>query len=198
MKREIFLDTETTGLEVKNNHKIIEVAAIAYQNRKALDGGIFHSYCNPQRDIEVEAQKVHGMDASFLKDKPLFADIAQSLQDFLRGGDIYIHNAEFDCGFLDAEFKKCNLPPLESIAGSINCTVKISKQKNPHMHRHNLVTLCNHYKVDDSARTKHNALLDVKLLANVYYAMTREQMDIMMKAGIPGSIQTERFLKYLC
>ena len=183
MRREIFLDTETTGLTVEDKHRIIEVAAISYVNRKPLENGVFHSYCDPQREVPADAVEIHGMNNSFLTGKPLFADIAKLLQDFVRDGDVYIHNAEFDSKFLDNEFKAVGLPPLAEVAHSVSCTIKISKSKNPHMHRHNLDTLCRHYGVDDSARGKHNALLDVKLLANVYYAMTREQMAMGMKPG---------------
>ena len=179
MQREIFLDTETTGLDPEKN-RLIEVAAMTFIDRKPEEQMVFHEYCNPQQPIDAEAVKVHGMDAQFLADKPLFADIAGRLQDFLRGGDVFIHNAEFDTGFLDTAFARCNLPPLAEVARSVTCTLKLSRKKNTQFHRHSLDHLCRHYGIDISARGKHNALLDVQLLAKVYYILTREQMAMGM------------------
>ena len=180
MSRQIFLDTETTGLEAEKGHRVIEVVALAYQHRRPVDGGFFHSFCNPCRDIEPDAQKVHGISAEFLQDKPMFGEIAGKLQEFLRGGEIFIHNAEFDRRFLDSEFARCDLPPLDDIAGRVVCTLEMSRRKNSGLHRHRLEDLCRHFGVDDSARTTHNAMLDAKLLAQVYYAMTREQVAMNM------------------
>ncbi|MGU9950972.1 MAG: DNA polymerase III subunit epsilon [Gammaproteobacteria bacterium WSBS_2016_MAG_OTU1] len=182
--KQIFLDTETTGLEPKDGHRIVEVVAIACSNRRFADEETFHHFCNPERDIEQEAQSVHGLTADFLADKTVFADIANDLQDFLRDGEIIIHNAEFDCAFLDSEFERCGLPPVKSIAKKITCSLKLSRQKNITLRRHRLEDLCRHFGVDDSARTSHSALLDAKLLAQVYYAMMREQMPMAMKESI--------------
>ena len=129
MRREIFLDTETTGLE-HETHRILEVAGIAFVDRKPMENGTFHAYCNPQRAIDADAEKIHGMSAQFLADKPLFGDIAQGLQDFLRGADVFIHNVDFDSKFLDKEFARCNLPPLAEVARSVTCTLKLSRKKN--------------------------------------------------------------------
>ena len=180
--RQIFLDTETTGLSPRDGHRIIEVVALAYHQRRPLDDGCFHRFCNPQRDIDADAQKVHGISTEYLADKSVFSEIAPALQDFLRGGEIIIHNAAFDCEFLDAEFSRCGLPPMKQISGRITCSLVLSRQKNP-LRRHRLEDLCRHFGVDDSARVTHSALLDARLLAQVYYAMTREQMPMDIRAA---------------
>lgn len=180
--KQIFLDTETTGLSARDGHRIIEVVALAYHQRRPLDEGCFHRFCNPQRDIDAGAQKVHGISAEFLSDKPPFAEFAPILQDFLRGGEIIIHNAAFDCEFLDAEFARCELPPMKQISGRVTCSLEMSRRKNTALRHHRLEDLCRYWGVDDSARVKHSALLDAQLLAQVYYAMTREQMPMNMRA----------------
>ena len=183
MSVKIFLDTETTGLDAEKGHRIIEIVAIAYENRQAISqDGIFHEFCNPQREIDVDAQKVHGLDAAFLADKPLFGDIAARLQDFLRDREIFIHNAAFDVAFLNKEFERCQLPKTEKIATNIVCTLEMSRLKNA-IRRHRLEDLCRHFNIDDSARTTHSALLDARLLAQVYFAMAREQMSIDITYG---------------
>ena len=178
--KQIFLDTETTGLE-SDNHRIVEIAALAYQNRK--EAATFHYFCNPQREIDREAIGVHGLTAEFLADKPLFSGIAEELREFLREGEILIHNAAFDCAFLNAEFGRCNMPPLEEINPQITCTLELSRRKNAGMSRHRLEDLCKHWGVDDSERQTHNALLDVRLLAKVYFAMSREQISMEMPSA---------------
>ena len=177
--RQIFLDTETTGLEAERGHRIIEVVALSYQDRRQAEDDKFHHFCNPQRAIDAEAQKVHGIDSEFLADKPAFAEIAPALQDFLRGGEVVIHNAAFDRSFLDAEFARCKLPPTAEIC-KIVCSLEMSRAKVPGLRHYRLEDLCRHFGVDDSARTTHNALLDAKLLAQMYFAMTREQMPMAM------------------
>lgn len=180
--KQIFLDTETTGLEAERGHRIIEVVALSYHDRRMAEDGRFHHFCNPRRAIDIDAQKVHGIDADFLADKPEFSEIAAALQDFLRGGEVIIHNAAFDRAFLDAEFARCKMPPLNEIC-NVSCSLEMSRAKIPGMRHHRLEDLCRHFGVDDSARTTHNALLDAKLLAQVYFAMTREQMPMAMSSG---------------
>lgn len=181
--RQIFLDTETTGLDAARGHRIIEVVALAYQDRRMSEEGRFHHFCNPRRAIEVEAQNIHGISAEFLADKPEFGSVAKELQEFLRGTEVIIHNAEFDCAFLDSEFARCDLPPMSEICGKIVCSLKLSRSKVPGLRRHRLEDLCRHFGVDDSARITHNAILDATLLAQVYFAMTRKQMPIQMSGN---------------
>ena len=181
--RQIFLDTETTGLSPEKGDRIIEVAAVTYQNRMPVsseDGGVFHSYINPQRDIDKDAYNVHKLDRVFLSDKPIFADIAVSLMDFLRDAEIVIHNAAFDRGFLDSEFNRLGYPPLEKIAAKIFCSLQWSR-KNNHGGTHSLDALCDRFSVDNTARKAgHNALLDVRLLAKVYLQMTAKQTTMRL------------------
>lgn len=182
--KQIFLDTETTGLEAERGHRIIEVVGLAYCDRRPAGGENFHQFCNPRRAIDADAQKVHGIDAEFLADKPEFSEIAAPLQEFLRGAEVIIHNAAFDRAFLNAEFARCKLPKMEEFC-KIVCSLEMSRIKVPGLRHYRLEDLCKHFGVDDSARTTHNALLDAKLLAQVYFAMTREQMPMQMESRAP-------------
>ena len=184
--RQIFLDTETTGLESERGHRIIEIAALAYYNRRGTPEE-FHYFCNPQREIDRGAQAVHGITAEFLADKPPFLEIAEELRDFLHEGEIMIHNAAFDRAFLDAEFARCEMPRLADINPNITCTLEMSRQKNTGLPRHRLEDLCKYWGVDDSERKTHNAMLDVRLLAQVYFAMSREQISMAMPDSIPAA-----------
>ncbi|MGI9306263.1 MAG: exonuclease domain-containing protein [Gammaproteobacteria bacterium] len=183
--RKIFLDTETTGLGPEFGHRIVEIVALAFSSRGA-EPEEFHSFCNPQREIDAGAEKIHGINAEFLADKPLFCDIAPALRDFLREGEILIHNAKFDCDFLDAEFARCDLSPVAEINPNITCTMEMSKRKNSGLRHHSLDNLCRYYEIDASERVTHNALLDARLLAKVYFAMSLEQMPM----GMPSAAQT--------
>lgn len=192
--RRIFLDTETTGLEPKLGHRIVEVAAVAYDGRTPIareDGGEFHHYLNPQREIDAGALETHGLDLDFLAAKPLFADIADDFIEFVRGAGIYIHNAEFDCDFLNAELSRLEQPPLEDIADHIVCTLNWSRENNKSLHGHSLKALCSHFEIDDSMRKQwHSAIVDSQLLARVYFRMTQQQtaLDIRppaMKKTLP-------------
>lgn len=183
--KQIFLDTETTGLEAERGHRIIEIAALAFEDRRG--GAVeFHHFCNPQREIDQGASNVHGITAEFLADKPLFSDIAEELREFLREGEIMIHNAAFDCAFLDAEFNRCGMPPLSEINPNITCTLEMSRHKNAGLSRHRLEDLCKYWNVDDSERQTHNAMLDVRLLSQVYFAMSREQISMAMPDSAPS------------
>ncbi len=183
--KQIFLDTETTGLGVERGHRVIEIAALAYCDRRGAAEEL-HYFCNPQREIDRGARDVHGITEEFLADKPLFADIAAELCEFLREGEIMIHNAEFDREFLDAEFKRCGMPPLSKFNPNITCTLEMSRQKNLGLSRHRLEDLCKHWGVDDSGRQTHNAMLDVRLLSQVYFAMSREQISMAMPDSAPS------------
>ncbi|MBU3694186.1 MAG: DNA polymerase III subunit epsilon [Rhodocyclaceae bacterium] len=185
--RQVVLDTETTGLEVTQGHRIVEVAAVELIDRR-LSGRHFHRYLNPQRSVEQGALRVHGLDEAFLADKPLFADIAAELADFLRGAQLIIHNAPFDMGFLNAEFERVRLerPDFErarlmaddGVSIDVLDTLPMARELHPGK-RNSLDALCERYGVDNSGRTFHGALLDAELLAEVYLAMTRGQESLI-------------------
>ena len=170
--RQIFLDTETTGFGADD--RIIEIAALSYENYQPREDGIFHQYCNPQCGVSPGALNVHGMDNDFLADKPLFADIADDLQAFLRGSEVIIHNASFDCRFLDSEFSRLAMPPMTAITDQVVCSLTLSRQRYPTLGGHSLTNLCRCFGIDDSDRTAHGALVDARLLAQVYFAMGRK------------------------
>jgi DNA polymerase III subunit epsilon len=176
--RQVFLDTETTGLSPTQGHRIIEIAAVEAVNRR-LTKNHFHIYLNPDREIDQGAQEVHGITLEFLQDKPRFADIADEFLQFVAGAELIIHNAPFDVGFLNAELGKIDKPEIESVSGSVIDTLKMAKDMRPGQ-RNSLDALCRHFGVDNSRRTLHGALLDAELLADVYMAMTRGQESLMM------------------
>lgn len=176
--RQIFLDTETTGLSPAQGHRIIEIAAVEAINRR-LTNNHFHIYLNPDRDIDQGAQEVHGITLEFLQDKPRFADIADDFLQFVSDAELIIHNAPFDVGFLNAELGRIDKPEVGAICGSVIDTLKMAKDARPGQ-RNNLDALCRHFGIDNSKRTLHGALLDAELLADVYMAMTRGQESLMM------------------
>jgi DNA polymerase-3 subunit epsilon len=171
--RQIFLDTETTGLDPNQGHRIIEIAAVEMSNRQ-LTTNHYHTYLNPGRDIDQAAQDVHGITLDFLKDKPLFEDISSEFLNFIKGSEVIIHNAPFDVGFLNMELGKINLDKLEKHSASIFDTLKLAKEIRPGQ-RNNLDALCKAYDVDNTSRAFHGALLDAELLCEVYLGMTRGQ-----------------------
>ena len=171
--RQVFLDTETTGLDPNQGHRIIEIAAIEMNNRQ-LTKNHYHTYLNPKRSIDQAAQEVHGITSEFLQDKPLFKDIASEFLNFIKGSEIIIHNAPFDLGFLNMELGKVNLDKLEAHSASIFDTLKLAKEIRPGQ-RNNLNALCKAYDVDNTSRAFHGALLDAQLLGDVYLGMTRGQ-----------------------
>jgi DNA polymerase-3 subunit epsilon len=181
--RQIVLDTETTGLHAHLGDRVIEIGCVEIVDR-TLTSRDFHSYLNPERDSDPEALKVHGLTREFLGDKAKFPEIAESLVEYLRGAEIIIHNAAFDSGFLDAEFGRLRLPPLSEIAGSVVDTVRMARELHPGK-RANLDALCERYGVSNAHRSLHGALLDARLLAEVYLAMTRGQESLMMDAEQP-------------
>ena len=176
--RQIFLDTETTGLYPAQGHRIIEIAAIEMVNRRPTNHH-FHVYLNPQREIDPAAQEVHGITLEFLQDKPLFEAVAQDLISFVNNAELIIHNAPFDVGFLNSEFGRIGLQPIETMCDKITDTLKMAKDSRPGQ-RNNLDALCKHFGIDNSKRTLHGALLDAELLAEVYMAMTRGQDSLLM------------------
>ncbi|NIP19082.1 MAG: DNA polymerase III subunit epsilon [Xanthomonadales bacterium] len=175
--RQIILDTETTGLEVEQGHRIIEIGALEMVDRK-LTGRNFHSYVNPERESEEGALEVHGITAEFLEDKPPFPDIAEDLLSFIGDGELVIHNAPFDLGFLDYELGLMDHPdgPLSGKVKVLD-TLELARDLHPGQ-RNNLDALCKRYEVDNSSRTLHGALLDAEILADVYLAMTGGQTDL--------------------
>jgi DNA polymerase-3 subunit epsilon len=164
MTRQIVLDTETTGLDPLTGDRVLEVAAVEIVNLMPT-GQVFHRVIDPQRDVPPESTRVHGFTAEMLKGKPLFAEIAQDLLDFLGDSPIIAHNAPFDFGFLDAELHRCGRPALDR--GRMVDSLEIAKRRFPGL-PNNLDALCRRFGVDNSMRTSHNAVLDTQLLAQVY------------------------------
>lgn len=187
--RQIFLDTETTGLDPAQGHKIIEVAAVEVVNRR-FTGNRYHSYLNPDRDIDAGAQAVHGISIERLQGEPRFADIAREFLDFISGAELVIHNAPFDIGFLNRELGLLELGTVGEVCDNIVDTLKMAKDLHPGQ-RNNLDALCKRYFVDNSNRTLHGALLDAELLADVYMAMTRGQESLAMDIGLQSDEVTE-------
>ncbi|HSG23122.1 MAG TPA: DNA polymerase III subunit epsilon [Azonexus sp.] len=177
--RQIVLDTETTGLDPRQGHRIIEVACIEMINRR-LTGRHLHKYTNPEREIDEGAQAVHGITLEFLADKPKFADIADEFLEFISGAELIIHNAPFDLGFLNAELRRLDRVPVETVCNGVTDTLKMAKEFHPGK-RNNLNALCDRYEIDNSSRTLHGALLDTELLADVFLAMTRGQNTLMIE-----------------
>lgn len=187
--RQIFLDTETTGLDPKLGHRIVEIAAVEMCSRQ-LTGRHFHYYLNPERESDASALQIHGLTREFLQDKHKFRDICEDLLAFIEGAELLIHNAPFDVGFLDHELGLIRLQSLKNYCTVITDTLVIAKELHPGK-RNNLDALCERYQIDHSRRTLHGALLDAELLAEVYLAMTRGQESLLMELDIaPSSIDT--------
>jgi DNA polymerase-3 subunit epsilon len=189
--RQIVLDTETTGLSPQDGDRIIEIGCVELLHRK-LTGNNRHFYLNPERDIHEDALRVHGITLEFLADKPKFAAVADDLLDYLQGAELIIHNAPFDIGFLDEEFRRLGQASTRSQVSGVIDTLVMAKQLYPGK-RNGLDALCERLGVDNSGRTLHGALLDAELLADVYICMTRGQdalaMDLDMGAGQGGELQ---------
>jgi DNA polymerase-3 subunit epsilon len=180
--RQIVLDTETTGLETSQGHRIIEIGCVELVNRR-LTGQHYHQYINPQREIDQGAIEVHGITSEFLADKPVFAQIAPEFLEFVDGAELVIHNAPFDLGFLNAELAQLGkkFGKVESRCSIVD-TLKLARSKHPGQ-RNNLDALCQRYMVDNSQRDLHGALLDAEILADVYLAMTGGQTTFQLGAG---------------
>ena len=175
--RQIVLDTETTGLETSQDHRIIEIGCVEMVNRK-LTGRHYHQYINPQRKVDEGAMEVHGITDQFLEDKPLFDAIAPEFFEFVTGADLIIHNAPFDLGFINHETAKLpgNIAAIETGCKIID-TLALARQKHPGQ-KNNLDALCKRYGVDNSQRDLHGALLDAEILADVYLLMTGGQVNL--------------------
>lgn len=176
--RQIFFDTETTGLEADKGDRIIEIGCVEMVDRQ-LTGNNLHLYINPERASHEEALRVHGLTEEFLSDKPKFAEIAEQLLDFLRGAELVIHNAAFDIGFVNAELKRLKLGAVTDYVGSVLDTLLMAREMFPGK-ANSLDALCRRLEVDNASRVLHGALLDAKLLADVYINMTRGQDALLM------------------
>lgn len=185
MTRQIVLDTETTGLEPAEGHRIIEIGCVEMINRR-LTGNNYQQYVNPERGIDTGAIEVHGITGESLKDKPKFADVAQDFLEFVKGAELIIHNAPFDVGFLNHEFRRMVAKGEVAIKIEDHCsvvdTLALARKMHPGQ-KNDLDSLCKRYSVDNSSRTLHGALLDAEILADVYVAMTRAQAGFFEDAA---------------
>jgi DNA polymerase-3 subunit epsilon len=181
--RQVILDTETTGLEYRLGHRVIEIGCVEMVGRR-LTGNRFHRYLNPERAIDAGAVSVHGLTDEFLADKPKFAEVAKDFIDFVRGAELVIHNASFDVGFLDNELGLLKMPPLAEACAGVLDTLKMARESRPGK-KNSLDALCKDFGVDNSGRELHGALLDAELLAEVYLAMTRGQESLVMELDAP-------------
>jgi DNA polymerase-3 subunit epsilon len=185
--RQIVLDTETTGLEVSEGNRLIEIGAVELIERR-VTGRHFHYYLNPQRSIEEGALEVHGITEEFLQDKPLFADISAEFLDFIQGAELLIHNAAFDLGFLDAELALLPESPGQVVDfATVQDTLVLARDLHPGQ-RNSLDALCKRYEIDNSNRNQHGALLDAQLLAEVYLAMTGGQTDLGLSFEVKNNL----------
>src|SRR5213595_2953482 len=180
--RQIVLDTETTGLNPRTGDRVIEVGCVELHNRM-LTGNNFHRYINPERDSEEGALAVHGLTTEFLSDKPKFAEIAAELREYIEGAEVIIHNAPFDLGFLNNEFKLLGLPTFSDHCSGVIDTLVHAKEMHPGK-RNSLDALCDRYGVSNAHRKLHGALLDAELLADVYLSMTRGQNSLSMEIEV--------------
>jgi DNA polymerase III subunit epsilon len=176
--RQVVLDTETTGLEHREGHRIIEIGCVEMIERR-LTNRNFHVYINPEREVDEGAIVVHGITNEFLADKPKFADVAQDFMDFIRDSELIIHNAAFDLGFLNAELRRLDPELKVEDMASVLDTLVLARELHPGQ-RVSLDALCKRYEVDNSNRELHGALLDSEILAEVYLAMTGGQVDLCL------------------
>ena len=192
--RQVILDTETTGLNPATGDRVIEIGCVELVNRR-LTERTFHHYINPERDIDAGAYAVHGLSRAFLSDKPVFAQIAEDLIEFVADAELIIHNAPFDLGFLDSEFALLKRTPFRDHASNVIDTLVNARQMFPGK-RNSLDALCERFAISNTHRTLHGALLDAQLLAEVYVAMTRGQEDLTIDlidytANLDASGQTK-------
>lgn len=179
--RQVVLDTETTGIGHEHGHRVIEIGCVELVNRR-LTQRHFHTYLNPEREVDEGAFKVHGISTAFLQDKPLFKDIIADLIAFIDGAELIIHNAPFDLGFLNAELQRAHYPQSVERHCRVLDTLEFARKKHPGL-RNNLDALCKRYDIDNSNRELHGALLDAEILAWVYLAMTGGQTELFSEEG---------------
>ena len=188
--RQIVLDTETTGLETSQGHRIIEIGCVELLNRR-LSGQHYHQYINPQREIDQGAIEVHGITSDFLADKPTFDQVVNDFLEFVDGAELIIHNAPFDVGFINSELSRLTgkQSPIDRRCGIID-TLQIARSKHPGQ-RNNLDALCQRYMVDNSQRDLHGALLDAEILADVYLSMTGGQTTLQLGGAVDAASRGE-------
>ena len=184
--RQIILDTETTGLDPKQGHRIIEVAGVEFVNRRPT-GRHIHFYLDPEREIDSGATDVHGLTWDMLRDKARFADVVDEFLEFARGAQWIIHNAPFDIAFIDEELKRVNLPSVAAVAADVIDTLSLAREHFPGK-KNSLDALCERFGVANAHRTLHGAMLDAQLLAEVYLAMTRGQETLTIDIVVPMAI----------
>ena len=185
--RQIFLDTETTGLSPESGDRIIEIGCIEMHNRR-LTGRSLHVYLNPERANHPDAVKIHGLTDEFLADKPLFASVADELLGFVNGAEIIIHNAGFDIGFLNEELRRVGRPKFPGFVSQVTDSLLMAREMFPGK-ANSLDALCKRLEVDNSNRALHGALLDAGLLAEVYIRMTRGQNSLVIDDGASSAAQ---------
>lgn len=185
--RQIALDTETTGMPASEGHRIIEIGAVEMIDRNPT-GRTYHVYLNPEREIDAEAQSVHGLSRDFLADKPVFADVVDDFLQFIEGAELLIHNAPFDVGFINAELKRLGRLLLEATDVTITDTLVLARERRS-KRRNSLDQLCKDYGISLESRQLHGALLDAQLLQQAYLALTAEQAELAVSA--PKTQQVE-------
>lgn len=190
--RQIILDTETTGLDPVQGHRIIEIGCVEMINRR-LTGDSYHQYLNPEREIDQGAIEVHGITNESLEDKPFFADVADDFLEYIKGAELIIHNAPFDIGFLNHEFKRLKKKSPETVEKHCDVidTLRMARKMHPGQ-RNDLNSLCRRYSIDNAQRTLHGALLDAEILADVYLAMTGGQTGLFEEkiTGAGGALSS--------
>ena len=182
--RVVFLDTETTGLDPKTGHRVIEIGCVEMRERR-LTGNNLHIYLQPDREIDPGAMAVHGITNEFLIDKPRFAEISAQLKDYLTGAELIIHNADFDVGFLEHEFRLCEEPLVLSDVCRVTDSLAMARKQFPGQ-RNSLDALCKRLGVNNGHRTLHGALLDSEILADVYLVMTGGQTALSLDQEVSG------------
>jgi DNA polymerase III subunit epsilon len=197
MSRQIVLDTETTGLEPEQGHRIIEIGCVEMIDRR-LTGNNFHQYLQPDREIDAGAIEVHGITNEFLADKPHFTDVAADFLDYVRGGELIIHNAPFDVGFLNHELRLMGHDASVGDLCAVTDTLVMAKKMHPGQ-RNSLDALCKRYDINNSHRELHGALLDAEILADVYLMMTGGQAALMLDAegGAEDGVRAEDGIRRL-
>jgi len=190
LTRQIVLDTETTGLDPAQGHRIIEIGCVELVNRR-LTGRRFQRYLQPDRPIDPATVLIHGISTAFLADKPRFADIAAELLEFIGGAELIIHNARFDIGFLEQELRQAGQSIRIGEICRVLDTLELARQRHPGQ-KNSLDALCKRYAIDNSHRALHGALLDAGILADLYLAMTREQVTLgLAVTAAAGNRQTD-------
>ncbi|MET0094439.1 MAG: DNA polymerase III subunit epsilon, partial [Sedimenticola sp.] len=179
--RQIVLDTETTGLEPEQGHRIIEIGCVEMVNRR-LTGNNFHQYLQPDREIDLAAVEVHGITNEFLADKPRFGDVVEDFVNYIEGAELIIHNAPFDVGFINHELRELGGWDEVATICSVIDTLVMAKKMHPGQ-RNSLDALCKRYDIDNSHRELHGALLDAEILADVYLSMTGGQTNLLLGGG---------------